>query len=216
MTTTTAKAPPEGVYAALACFLLLVTSIAVMGGFFAASMFGAEPAPQTGASGPFKVAEDVPTSFGFVAVEHAKTLKGLTAKQLGGAVHGIGSFVGRDKALVQAAITVTNTTVAPLQYSPQQFRLVATGRDGKEKRYGLAHANIREGTLQPDAAIDGKLSFVAPRDGSRLAIEFADPGAREPLQILLGNGSGKLTARERAALAEGHTLKQHDGHDQGN
>lgn len=213
MTTTTAKAPPEGVYAALACFLLIVTSIAVLGAIFAAGLFGTKPVAEAAPGGPFQVAQDVPTSFGFVAVEHSQTLKGLTPKQLGGAVHGIGSFVGRDKALVQAAITITNTTVAPLQYSPRQFRLVATAPDGKERRYGLAHANIRQGTLQPDAAIDGKLSFVAPRDGSRLAIEFADPGAAKPLQILLGNGSGKLTARERAALAEGHTLQQHDAHE---
>jgi hypothetical protein len=208
MTTSTAKAPPEGVVAALAGFLLLVLSVAAIGGAIAAKLATTDPGqPAAGPAGPFRVAQDVPTSFGFVAVEHAETLKGLTPKDLAGAVHGIGSFVARDSALVQASVTITNTTPQPLRYTPRQFRLVATTPGGKEKNIGLAHANVREGTLQPDAAIDARLSFVAPRNGSRLAIEFADPGAREPLRILLGNGTGKLTPAEREALADSHKLE---------
>jgi hypothetical protein len=213
--TPTARMPAEGVVAALACFVFLVISIAAIGGALAANLAGAQT-PHShagGAVGPFRVAQDVRTSFGFVAVEHAETLEGLTPKELGGATHGIGSFVARDHALVQASITLTNTTQRPLRYTPRQFRLVATGRNGEAKRIALAHATVREGVLQPDAAVDARISFVAPRNGSRLAIEFADPGAPEPLTILLGNGTGKLTAAERRALAQGHELQPHDGHD---
>jgi Domain of unknown function (DUF4352) len=212
-TASTSRAPAEGVIAALGSFVLLVVSVAVVGGMLAAGL-GSEPHDHpAGATGPYRVAEDVPVSFGFIAVEHSATLKGLTPKQLGGAVHGIGTFVSRKNALVQASITISNTSTQPQAYSPRQFRLVATAADGTTSRIELAHATVRAGELQPDAAVDARLSFIAPRDGSRLALEFRDPGARAPVTILLGNGSGRLTEADRRAIAQGHRGAADDGHD---
>jgi hypothetical protein len=190
-----------------ACITVIAVMGAVAGTVLAAGlMTGDEAHVHAGpaAHGPWNVAEDVPASFGFIAVEHAETFKGLSARQLGGATHGIGTFVGRDKALVQASVTITNTQGVPLRYSPRQFRLVTTDRKGRVQRLGLSHATVSDGVLQPDAAVDARLSFIAPRDGARLEIEFADPGARAPLTITLPKGAGRLTKADRRALAEGH------------
>lgn len=200
-----ASGSPSAIAAAGALLALLV--VATIGGivFSARLVAGSDAeAAANSATGPFRVAEDVPTSFGFVAVEHAEILKGLTPRELGGATHGIGGFVGRDKALVQASVTITNTGTEPLAYSPGQFRVVTRSRKGAVKRIPLAHASVRDGELQPDAAIDARLSFVVPRDGSRLEVEFLDAGRPEPVRILLGNRAGRLTAQDREAIDEGH------------
>ena len=199
-------ASPSSAAAAAGALMALVVATAVLGAVLAANVFagGATHAGATApaATGPFRVAQDVPTSFGFVAVEHAEQMKGLTARQLGGAVHGIGNFVARDQVLVQASVTLTNTRLEPLDYKPSQFRLVAR-RDGEVTRHPLSHATVRAGTLQPDAAVDARLSFVAPRNGSELAIEFTDPGRATPVVIELGRRTGRASAADRRAV-QGH------------
>jgi hypothetical protein len=133
--------------------------------------------------GPFGTAQDIPTSFGVVAVEHAEKINGTTAKQLGGNTHGIAGFVAPNKVQVQASVTLTNLLDEPIAYDPRQFRLLV-GKDRKPVK--SVKSNMRPGTLQPDASIDGRLIFVAPRTGSRLWIEFTDPGRAKPLLIDLG------------------------------
>jgi hypothetical protein len=190
-----------------ACVTVLGAMGAIAGTVLAAGLLkGTAPTEHAShlSSGPWSVAQDVPTSFGFVAVEHAETFKGLSPRQLGGATHGIGNFVGRQDALVQASVTITNTQGVPLRYSTRQFRLAAIDRKGHVRRIGLSHATVGDGVLQPDAAIDARLSFTVPRDGARLQVEFADPGARAPLVIKLPTGTGRLTKADRRALAEGH------------
>ena len=86
-------------------------------------------------------------------------------------MHGIGSFVGRERALVKASVTLRNGPARPLEYSPKQFTLRATGKNGKVRRHRLNYASVRAGVLQPDAAVDASLGFTIPRDGARLAIE---------------------------------------------
>src|SRR5215217_1026630 len=90
------SAPAPDATAVLGAFLAMVAAVAVAGALLALQILaggsaGAAAAPA--AQGPFGVAQDVPTTFGFVAVEHAETTKGLTAKKLAGAVHGVGSLV---------------------------------------------------------------------------------------------------------------------------
>jgi hypothetical protein len=201
--------PSEASTAVLASFVAIVVAIALSGVFASLEVLavgGEGPVPQATpahTAGPFKIGDDVPTSFGFVAVEHAETHVGLSARQLGGATHGIGSFVGRDRALVQASVTLTNSRLSTLRYSPSQFRLVAR-RKGVTRRFPVRHASVRPGVLQPDAAIDARLSFVAPRDGSSFSLEFADPEHPAPMTIDLGRRVGRATAAARAG-ARGHT-----------
>ena len=141
---------------------------------------------------PLGVGQSVKTSFGVVAVEHAEQLPGLTSKELGGMTHGVQNFVGSDKLQLQVTATITNQLDHPVAYSPDQFRLVA----GK-KKLKPAGSSIAAGTLQPDAAIDARLSFVVPRDGGRLLVQFTDPGRSQPIRIDLGKV-------DRAAQTDSH------------
>jgi len=212
MPTNSRPAPSFALAAGLGGFIAAVAAAAVVGVVLAVGLLAGTAGGHAtaDATGPFAVLDEVPTSFGFLAVEHAETLKGLTAKDLAGAVHGIGTFVGREKALVRASVTLRNGPVRPLDYSPAQFRIAATGKDGKVKRYPLSHASVRAGILQPDAAVDIGLGFVVPRDGARLALEFVDRGRSKPIVVDLATGAGRTTAAEKRAAAGGHGSAGHD------
>jgi hypothetical protein len=139
--------------------------------------------------GPFELAQDIPASFGVVAIEHVDKLAGLTARQLAGATHGIQNLVPPDKQQIQAQGAITNLTERPVAYSPQQFFLVTRKNGRDSKPIPLSSASVKPGTLQPDASIDVRLSFVAPRDGSQVFIGFNDPGRSKPILIDAGKTS---------------------------
>jgi hypothetical protein len=81
---------------------------------------------------------------------------------------------------------------------------VATGRRGKVRRYPVASATVRDGILQPDAAVDAGLGFVVPRNGSSLALEFKDPAREKPIVIELDADAGRATAADKRAVQHGH------------
>jgi hypothetical protein len=206
MPTNPGHAPSLASAAVLGGFIAAVAAAAVVGIVLAVSLL---TSPQGGhatvaAGTPFRVAQDIPTSFGYVAVEHAETVKGLTPKDLAGAMHGIGSLVARDKALVKASVTLRNGATGPLDYRLSQFTLRATNKDSTVRRYPVSHATVRDGTLQPDAALDAGLAFVIPRNGARIALEFRDPDRAEPVVVDLAAKSGTVTAAERRALRHRH------------
>ena len=177
---------PRAWNALVAVVLLATLALAVAGAIIASNIVArgvpAAPAPKP-LPGPFGTAQDIPTSFGVVAVEHAEKINGTTAKELGGNTHGISGFVAPNKVQVQTSVTLTNLLDRPIAYDPRQFRLLV-GAERKPAR--SVKSNMRPGTLQPDASIDGRLIFVAPRTGSKLWIEFTDPGRAKPLLIDLG------------------------------
>lgn len=170
----------------VAVVLLATLVLAVAGAVIASNIIStgvpAAPAPKLPA-GPFGTGQDIPTSFGVVAVEHAEKINGTTSKQLGGNAHGISGLVAPNKVQVQASVTLTNLLDKPVAYDPRQFRLLV-GAD--RKPVSSVKSNLLPGTLQPDASIDGRLIFVAPRSGSKLWVEFTDPGRAKPLLIDLG------------------------------
>jgi len=134
--------------------------------------------------GPFGVSQDIPTSFGAVAIDNVEKVNGLTAKALSGVTHGISNYVPPNKTQVQASVTLTNLLRHRSQpYSPMQFRLLV-GKNRKPVKE--VRASFRPGRLQPGASISGQLKFVAPRNGSRLWIEFTDPKRAKPMLIDLG------------------------------
>jgi hypothetical protein len=134
--------------------------------------------------GPFGVSQDIPTSFGAVAIDNVEKVNGLTAKSLSGVTHGISNYVPPNKVQVQASVTLTNLlNEQPVAYSPTQFRLLV-GK--KRKPVDDVRASFRPGTLQPNASISGQLKFIAPRTGSQLWIEFTDPKRAKPMLIDLG------------------------------
>lgn len=150
--------------------------------------------------GPFGTAQDIPASFGVVAVEHVEKINGVGVKAVSGVTHGISGFVGANKVQVQASVTLTNLLDHPISYDPRQFRLLV----GKNRKpLNEVQSNLRPGTLQPDASIDSQLKFIAPRDGSKLWIAFSDPGRAKPILIDLGR-TGKTPAGAFDGFHAGH------------
>ena len=172
--------------APLIALVLSVVALAAGGAVLSASVIRqgvAEPSVPVLKS-PFGVSQDIPTSFGAVAIDNVEKVNGLTAKSLAGVTHGISNYVPPNKVQVQATITLTNLlNERPVAYSPTQFRLLV-GK--KRKPVNDVRASFRAGTLQPNASISGQVKFIAPRTGSRLWIEFTDPKRSEPMLIDLG------------------------------
>jgi hypothetical protein len=172
--------------APLVALVLSVAALAVGGIAISVGLIQkgtAEPVVPT-LTGPFGTSQDIPTSFGAVAIDNVEKVNGLTAKSLAGVTHGIAGYVPPNKVQVQASVTLTNLlNEKTVDYSPTQFRLLV-GK--KRKPVKDVRASFRPGTLQPNASISGQVKFIAPRTGSRLWIEFTDPKQPKPLLIDLG------------------------------
>jgi hypothetical protein len=176
-----------------AAVLVLATLLAVLGALLAVGALvddeqgRAAPTPDPAAvsapTGGFAVGDVVPTSFGVVSADHVEQTPGPTAKALSGVTHGISGLVTPDRAQVQVTATVTNLRAErTLAYSPFQFTLSAGGAHAVRPVGGT----ISKGVLQPGASIQGRISFVVPRDGRHLVLRFRDPARRAPLTIDLG------------------------------
>ena len=193
--------------------LIVVTMLAIVGALLAAREIvqGDDDGDAVLPAGAYVVAQNIPTSFGRVAVEHVLNLNGLTAKDTAGMSHGIQNFVAADKVQVQVAVIWTNASRRAVPYSPEQFRLHASH---SKQAIEVVAANIRPGTLQPGTSVEGILSFVAPRDQSQLWLDFRDPGAADPFNIALGNTDqapkDALDGFHHSQAPGAHD--QHDGH----
>jgi hypothetical protein len=153
--------------------------------------------------GPAAIAQDVPTSFGVVAVESMTKNAGPTAKALAGMTHGVGNLVPPNKLQVDVTVTLTNLKGKVARYSPAQFGLRATRGDkpGRSTRhFRLARASVPPGTLQPNASIDATLTYVVPRDGSKLWMTFDDAARAPPILFDLG----RIDRTPRGALNQYH------------
>jgi hypothetical protein len=184
-------------------YLAVAVTLVLLGGYLAVGLVstGAPKDPVIALpKGPFGTSQDIPASFGVVAVEHVEKINGLGAKSLAGVTHGISGFVPPNKVQVQASVTLTNLLDHPIKYDPRQFRLLV----GKNlKPLDEVQSNLRPGTLQPDASIDSQLKFIAPRDGSKLWIAFSDPGRAKPILVDLGR-TGKTPAGAFDGFHRGH------------
>jgi hypothetical protein len=135
------------------------------------------------------IAQDVPTSFGVVAVESVTRSAGPTAKALAGVTHGIQNLVPPNKVGIDATVVMTNLRETPVKYTPRQFQLYATrgGEPGPGDRpIPLSRASIQPGTLQPDASVEATLRYVAPRNGAKLWMTFTDPARESRIVVDLG------------------------------
>jgi hypothetical protein len=178
-------ASPRAGRSALIAVVLSVAALAAGGAVISVGLVerGATSPAVPQLKGPFGVRQDIPTTFGAVAVDDVEKINGLTARKLAGVTHGIANLVPPNKTQVQASITLTNLLDRPVEYSPTQFRLLV----GQRRRpVGRVRSSFRPGRLQPNANISGQLSFIAPRTGSRLWIEFTDPRRGKPILVDLG------------------------------
>lgn len=178
----------------LAAFLALVVLLAAAGGYLAFGVLsgGDEPAglPEVQlSSGPFGTAQEIPVSFGAYVVQTVEKTPGVKPSDVQGQTHNVPSLIGPDEQAVHATIGLTNLVAEPIDFSPGQFRLVVGDGDkpgSDDKRLPAVGGTVNAGSLQPDAGITGRLTFVAPRDGSRLWLEFKDPEQAAPVVVDLG------------------------------
>jgi hypothetical protein len=143
---------------------------------------GVDPLAPAAQSAPeYGVGDDVPTSFGFVAIEHATAISGLSDSDVTGA-HGVPGLVEAGTIDVQVAATMTNHTADVLRYTAAQFELL----DADGEPVSLSREPQLPGELQPDAAIDFLLDFVTTTDARPFRVRFRDVLSGEVRLVDLG------------------------------
>jgi len=162
----------------------------------------------------YAVGEDVPTSFGAMSVKHAERIDGLTARDLAGMTHGVNGLVRDKTSRIQATVTVTNLLDREVAYKPEHFALRIPG---SEKALPLVGASVKPGKLQPDASLDFRVDFNAPRKTKTFSIESRDPGRAAPLTVTLGKVKAVRRSGRPASLTAQEALRStasgdHDGH----
>jgi hypothetical protein len=130
----------------------------------------------------FAIGDDVPTSFGIVAVEFIRTVDGVSHRALSGSTHGVSGYVEAGK---QVAVALTNRGSQPLSYQVRQFELRATVA-GKATIVPATAGDLPDGRILPDAGIEGHLDFTLPAAKAGLVLIFHDFGAAAPILIDLG------------------------------
>ncbi|MDT4975366.1 MAG: hypothetical protein QOG98_1124 [Pseudonocardiales bacterium] len=147
------------------------------------------PTSQHHGSGSFTIGDDVPTSFGIVAVEFVRSVDGVTHRALAGATHGVSGLVGDGKQQIQVAVALTNRGKQPMTYSVRQFQLRATVK-GKTSLLPATAGDLPDGRILPDAGIEGHLDFTLPAADATMSLVFHDAGRSAPVVI----GLGRITA----------------------
>ena len=139
------------------------------------------------------IGEDVKTSFGVVAVEHAVAISGLQDSQITGA-HGVPGLVQAGSIDVQVGAVITNLSDHVLTYQPTQFELI----DNTGASVAISRAAELPGELQPYAAIDVLVDFVTTTDARPFKVRFVDPATKET--VLIGLGDVGCTVQSGAGL----------------
>jgi hypothetical protein len=130
------------------------------------------------------IAHPAPTSFGIVAVEYAQFLGGPTLNALTGSNHNVGALVPPDKMQVEATVTITNFSKHTVDYSPTQFSLLV---GNSTKPILVKHASTGDGTLQPDAGIDVRLTFQTGLSKKDMALRYVERDGSGPILMRLGH-----------------------------
>jgi Domain of unknown function (DUF4352) len=189
----------------------LVGAGAVVGALIALmTAFRATPERPGHAAFEVGIAHPASTSFGTVAVEFAQFLGGPSLNALTGSAHNVGALVTPDKMQVEATVTITNFSTSPVTYSPSQFGLMV---GANAKPILVDRASVGEGTLQPDAGIDVRLTFVTPLSTKDLKLRYVEGDGSGPILMRLGHHT-VTTQRAHGekpgqVLGVGQTFHQH-------
>ena len=166
--------------------LLIIGTVALLAVFGAVVGVNVITTPDDPAHQPpaWTVGDQVPTSFGVIAITDVSQLSGLSANDLAGVTHGVGDLVPPDKEQVELSMILSNTSNRAVSYSFQdEFKmLTSTGAEVSQ----LPGASSPTGKLSGNSSITTQLRFMAPRDGGALILEFREPGARHASRILVG------------------------------
>ena len=178
------QAPPTSGRWVRGVIALALTAACLSGGVLAVDMLrGNNPLVGSTAGPPVvhAIGEDVATSFGVVAVEHATAISGLNDQQVTGA-HAVPGFVKEGTIDVQVAAVITNLTDDVLSYQPPQFELI----DNTGTVVPISRVPKLPGELQPFAAIDVLIDFVTRTEARPFKVRFIDPATNEAILIDLG------------------------------
>lgn len=133
----------------------------------------------------FRISDDVPTSFGIVAVEFVRSVDQTSHRALPRVTHGVSDLVGSSRQQIQVAVALTNQKRQPLKYTVRQFELHVTTA-GKTSVLAATSGDLPDGRILPDAGIEGHLDFTLPAAKSAISLHFRDPGTSAPIVIDLG------------------------------
>jgi len=136
----------------------------------------------------FHISDDVPTSFGIVAVEFVRSVDGISHRALPAGAHGVSDPATSSSQHIQVAVAITNQTHQPLKYTVHQFELQVTTA-GKTSVLAATAADLPDGRILPAAGIEGHLDFTLPSAKSALSLHFRDPGRTAPIVIDLGEAA---------------------------
>jgi hypothetical protein len=162
----------RGARAALAGVGLLVLAGVLAGALLAVgALTGTSEAGDGDGTGVGKATR---ISYGYLAVGSAG-IRPATAGLPGGP--------RADQVVVKAAVTLANTTASVQRHAPGQFRLRVAGPEGRGTWLRPVHATVPAGAVQPDAAVESSLTFLAPRGTAPVELTFADPGADAPVAV---------------------------------
>jgi hypothetical protein len=140
-----------------------------------------------------QIGDDIPTSFGIVAVEFVRGVDGVSHRALAGANHGVSGYVEAGKVQIQVAVAITNRSRRALEYTVHDFKLRATIK-GKTSTLPATAGDLPDGRILPDAGIEGHLDFTLPAGNAVASLIFHDSGARAPVRIDLGTIAGTAQA----------------------
>jgi hypothetical protein len=177
--------PRFGVVRGAYAFAAAVVVLAAVGGLLALGVLRSPAKAGTTYATAARIGQRVGTSFGAVSVESSAREAGLTAQALAGMTHGVQNLVADGEALQQVQVVISNTTGAPVRYSPEQFSVLLG--DKGARRVGVLSSNVKAGVLRPLASIELNLGFVLPRNGARIVLAFRDPATRKQILVNLGH-----------------------------
>jgi len=146
---------------------VIVVAAALLGGWRAAALRTAAPDASTVVVGD--------TSY---RVMQAEQVTGLSDNDLSGMAHGIQGLVTSGKTLVTVSLVVSAGD-ASSTFDPSTLQVFEVG---SSQPILPAGGTLAAGTLHAHASVEGALSFVVPRDGSRLVLRA--PGQSHSVPLL--------------------------------
>jgi hypothetical protein len=141
---------------------LLLGAATLLGGLRVAALLGTPDGPLTVSGGDARF-----------TVTHVEQVAGLTDSDLDGMSHGVQSLVPDGQALIRVDLTVTAGD-SETAYDATRLEAVAVGAAGGI--VPVAGSLPLRGRLAAHASLEGSLSYVVPRNGSRLVLQA---GSRE-------------------------------------
>jgi hypothetical protein len=175
--------PPERRPALFALFAIVV-GLAVAGAVLApAALIGAGHS-EGRSSSILAVGTPATTSFGSLTIERVQTIAGLDPSVFdNGMAHGIQGLVPTTEAQIQVSVSLVNSSDAPAKLDPRQFQLRV---EGVADPVLVTGSTLMAVALPPKADIDATLTFVAPRGGARMSVEFLEMGQNALISIPVG------------------------------